>query len=91
MIKLPTNADFFNAFNYLFRLNKRISDGVVTAYFIFPAGFRVDYNKIDDYAIIKKITEDANGLGMIIEFRTNELSDYFWNNWHCNYKFETND
>lgn len=78
---------FENSFKYIFRLNKKIESGIVTAYFIFPPMFLVNEAEIEKYGKILDITT-GNGVGVKVEFQSKELSDYFWNNWTFDYKFE---
>jgi hypothetical protein len=83
--------EFKHATDYLFRLNKNISTGVVTAYFIFPANFELNGEAVDKYATIIEVKQDGNGVGVKIKFNSLEIGNYFWDTWKCNYKFEVND
>lgn len=68
-----------------------MTTGVVTAYFIFPPNFQFDKLSIEKYGRIIRLDNERTAAGCVVEFKTKELSEYFWNNWSFDYKFETND
>jgi hypothetical protein len=88
MTDLIPREEFKHAFDYVFRMNKNISNGVVTIFFIFPPNFQINGNAIDKYVERMEVKESDNGIGVEMVFKDKELGEYFWNKWHFNYKFE---
>lgn len=83
---------FENALPHLWRLDKYKSTGLVKASFIFVRGkLDLNYDLIEKYSELTEVKTEMYSTALIVHFKDKEVSQYFWDNWKCDYKFEIDD